>query len=49
MLLRQFYLQDIIKIMDNYNVHFLVFLAYKVDSLLFTGWSIHLRFVPSML
>ena len=48
MLLQQFYMYDI-KIEDNFNVHFLTFLAYKVDPLSFTGRSIHLRLVPSML
>ena len=31
MLLRQFYLCDIIKITDNFNVHFSAFLACKMD------------------
>ena len=48
MLVQQFYMYDI-KIKDNFNVHFLTFLAYKVDPLSFTGRSIHLRLVPSML
>ena len=49
MLLWQFYLYDIMKITGNFNIHFSVFLAYKVDPLLFTGRGIHLRLVPSML
>ena len=49
MLLQQFYMYDIIKIMDNFSVHFSAFLAYKVAPLLFIDRSIHLTLVPSML
>ena len=48
MLLWQFYLYEVVKITYIFNVY-LAFLAYKVDPSLFTGRSIHLRLVASML